>query len=101
MNPSVEKILVSDGELSIYSIAEPLRADAFDISGGSFGFDVSAYLNDGEEVSFDSADNMWSFPSGGGISIGIVIAIVAAVLVIIGIGAFVFVWYFVKKKKAV
>lgn len=95
---SAEKILVSDGELSIYSIAEPLRADAFDISGGSFGFDVSAYLNDGEKVSFDSADNMWSFPSGGGISIGIVIAIVAAVLVVGGIGAFVFV---IKRKKAV
>ena len=96
-----EEISVSGGELNVSSVCPPFHALTVNLSGGRFGFDASAYLEDGAELNFDSDSNTWSFESDDAQNHGVVIAIVAISVAVLGAGGAVLAWFVIKKKKTV
>ena len=95
------EILISGGDINVSAIEVPLSAENYNLSGGTFWFDVSDYIEDVDEVSFDSDSYSWSVGLDGDLGTGAVIAIVAASLVVVGVGSFAIAWFVVKKKKSV
>lgn len=94
-----KELCVSGGVLNVSSIADPIRVDRVDISGGRFGFDISEFLAEGESACFDPERNTWLIDSSDKTAVGVVIAIVSASVAVVGIGVFALVWFVIKKRR--